>query len=169
MPDRTVQPTLLQDAIARPGKAQKVLAFTLDDREYAVHIAQAKEVLDGPSITRIPYMPDFLKGAMNLRGEILCVLDIRPFCGLPSCRRIDSAKVIVTDVTGSAIGILADRVKGTLEIAPDQVQAPLSTLDERIQRHLVGQVRLKDRIVVWLDFQSILESEPVTRLRGMVG
>ena len=169
MSDRNAQQTLPQDANARPGKARKVLAFTLNGEDYAVDIAQAKEVLEVPCITKVPYVPDFVKGAMNLRGEIISVLDIRPFCGLPPGKRTEQAKVLVTDAAGSQIGILVDQVRGTMEFDPDQVQAPLSTLEERIQCHVVGQVRLKDHIVVWLDFRSILQSESVTRLRGMTG
>jgi len=182
MSDKNAQGTAVEDRCANlsavPAKAgagrgslltRKVLVFTLNDGDYAVDIAQAKEVLDSPFITKIPYVPDFVKGAINLRGEIISVLDLRPFCGLGPSKRTDPPKVLVTDVTGSVIGVLADQVKGTLEICPDQVQDPLLTLDGRIQCHVKGQVRMEDRIVVWLDLRSILQSEAINRLRGTVG
>ena len=163
MPDRNESKTV--DTAAAIARRRKALAFTLQGQEYAVDIHQATEVLDVLAVTRIPHMPDFVKGAMNLRGEILTVLDLRPFCGLRTVRRMDPAKVIVTDITGLAVGILVDGVKGTLEVSPDEIQPPLSTLNEETKGHVVGQVRLKDRVVVWLDFQSILQSERVAQLR----
>ena len=192
MPDKNAQGTAVEDRCANlfaaclspcdgrqvPARAgagrgsllsRKVLAFTLNEEDFAVDIGQAKEVLESPCITKIPYVPDFVKGAINLRGEIISVLDIRPFCGLGPSKRTEPAKVLVTDVTGSVMGVLADQVKGTMEICPDQVQEPLLTLDGRVQCHVKGQIRLEDRIVVWLDLRSILQSEAIARLRGTVG
>ena len=63
MPDQDAQEALVQDPLVTLGRGRKALAFLLHDKEYAVDIDQAKEVLDVPSMTKIPLMPDFVKGA----------------------------------------------------------------------------------------------------------
>ena len=71
--------TMFESMEQAPTKvaSQKVLLFTLDKQNFAVDIADAKEVLEMTPVTKIPYAPGFVIGDMNLRGEILAVLDIR--------------------------------------------------------------------------------------------
>lgn len=145
---------------------QKVLVFTLDQEQFAVDIADAKEVLELSRTTKIPYAPGFIVGAMNLRGDILTVIDIRMLIGLPQVKRVDDAKVIVTDVTGSPVGLLADTVQGTLDLPLDEIQNPLLTLEGAGVNHMKGQVQLEDHILVLLDLKRLLNCDEFNRLRG---
>ena len=143
----------------------KVLVFTLSNEDYAIDLAEAKEVLELSRLTKIPYTPGFVRGAMNLRGEIITVIDIRELAGIPTQKANGEIKVIVTDVTGNPIGILADTVKGTIDIPKADIQPPLLTIAERSQRHIKGQVKLGDEILILLDLRKILLSEAMNQLR----
>jgi purine-binding chemotaxis protein CheW len=160
---------MLDDGVRTPAQTvcQKVLVFTLDREHFAVDIADAKEVLELARITKIPYVPGFIVGAMNLRGELLTVIDIRALLGLPQAGRLDEAKVIVTDVTGAAVGLLADTVQGTLDLPLDEIQKPLLTLDGSAQNHMRGQIQLADHILVLLDLKRLLYCDEINRLRGI--
>ena len=148
---------------------QKVLVFTLDQEQFAVDISEAKEVLELSRTTKIPYVPGFVVGAMNLRGEILTVIDIRALIGLPHVKRSDDAKVIVTDVTGDPVGLLADTVMGTLDVPVEQIQNPLLTLEGRVENHMKGQIQLEDDILVLLNLTCLLNCDDINRLRGAHG
>lgn len=143
----------------------KVLVFSLSEEDYAIDLEEAKEVLELSRLTKIPYAPAFVRGAMNLRGEIITVIDIRELAGIPTRKTTGEVKVIVTDVTGHPIGIQADTVKGTLDIPKEDIQPPLLTIAERSQRHIKGQVKLDDQILVLLDLPKILLSEAMNQLR----
>ncbi len=145
----------------------KVLVFSLSDEDYAIDLEEAKEVLELSRLTKIPYTPAFVRGAMNLRGEIITVIDIRELAGLPARKINEAFKVIVTDVTDSPIGILADMVKGTLDISKADIQPPLLTISERSQRHIKGQVRLENQILILLDLKKILLNDAINQLRGI--
>jgi purine-binding chemotaxis protein CheW len=159
---------MLDDATQTPVQEdwQKMLVFTLDREHFAVDIADAKEVLELSRTTKIPYAPSFIVGAMNLRGEILTVIDIRLLIGLPQVGRLDESRVIVTDVTGSPIGLLADTVQGTLDIPVDKIQIPLLTLEGSAQNHMKGQVQFDDHILVLLNLDRLLNCDDINRLRG---
>ena len=160
---------MLEDVDQATAKTncQKVLVFTLDQEQFAVDIADAKEVLELSRTTKIPYAPNFILGAMNLRGDILTVIDIRTLIGLPQARRLDEAKVIVTDVTGAPVGLLADTVQGTLDLSVDDIQNPLLTLEGSSMNHMKGQVQLEDNILVLLDLKRLLSCDDINRLRGI--
>ena len=144
----------------------KVLEFDLNDESYGVNIEDAKEVVELPRLTKIPYAPFFVKGAMNLRGEIISVIDIRKFFGLEKKARTEQSKVIITDATGTSIGIVADRVQGTIDIELNEIQSPLLTIHNHLEDHIVGQIQLNDRILVLLDLKKILKCETIERLRS---
>ena len=79
-------------------KTKRVLAFSLGGENYCVDIDQAKEVIRPPEITRVPNTPEFIVGIINLRGEIIAVVDIRHFFGLQIQEKSKDIRVIVTDV-----------------------------------------------------------------------
>ena len=143
----------------------KVLEFTLNGESYGIAIADAKEVVEVPRLTKIPYAPTFVKGAMNLRGEIITVIDIRDLLGLDKQQRAEQPKVIVTDITGTAMGIIADTVRGTLDIDAERIQLSILSTENHMEDHIKGQVQLDHYILVILDLHKILMCEAIIKLR----
>jgi len=146
----------------------RVLQFRLSSEHYCVAIDQVKEVITIPEITRVPLTPEFVVGVINLRGEIICVLDIRNFFSLSEIEKTGDARIIISDVTGSLTGILVDRIEGTVEIDKDTIQAPLATLKEEMRRYTTGQAQLGDKIVTLLDLEKIFHSEAIESLRKTI-
>ncbi len=143
----------------------RVLAFSLGGENYCAGIHQIRSVVRVESITRIPNAPEFVIGVTNLRGQILPVIDIRSFFGLAQKKRTEKSRVIVSDVTGSAIGILVDEVKQAMEIDEAAIQPPLATVSEKLAAYTKGQVQVLEAIIIILDLEKILRSEEIERLR----
>jgi len=143
----------------------RVLAFSLGGENYCAEIHQIRSVVRVESITRIPNAPDFVVGVTNLRGQILPVIDIRSFFGLAQKKRTEKSRVIVSDVTGSAIGIMVDEVRQAMEIDETLIQPPLATVSEKLAAYTKGQVEVQDAIIIILDFEKVLRSEEIERIR----
>ena len=143
----------------------RVLAFGLGGENYCAEIHQIRSVVRVESITRIPNAPDFVVGVTNLRGQILPVIDIRSFFGLAQKKRTEKSRVIVSDVTGSAIGIMVDEVRQAMEIDETLIQPPLATVSEKLAAYTKGQVEVQDAIIIILDFEKVLRSEEIERIR----
>ena len=146
-------------------KTKRVLAFSLGGENYCVDIDQAKEVIRPPEITRVPNTPEFIVGIINLRGEIIAVVDIRHFFGLQIQEKSKDIRVIVTDVGGSAVGILVDKVEATLDIEEDLIQPPLATLKKELLNYTKGQAQYGDKILIILDLGKILKCEEIENLK----
>jgi len=146
-------------------KLLRVLVFSLGKENYCIDVRQAKEVMKMPETTRVPNVPSFVLGVANLRGEILSILDMHYFFGLEPLGKSHEVRIIVTDLTGEAIGLRVDRVKDTIEIDVDEVQVPLFTLKGNLASYTKGQVAHGDEILIFLDLQSVLQCEDIRNLR----
>ena len=145
--------------------SMRVLAFSLGGENYCAEIHQIRSVVRVESITRIPNAPDFVIGVTNLRGQILPVIDIRSFFGLAQKKRTEKSRVIVSDVTGSSIGILVDDVKQAMEIDEAAIQPPLATVSEKLATYTKGQFQMQDAIIIILDLEKVLRSEDIDNLK----
>ncbi|MBL7158761.1 MAG: purine-binding chemotaxis protein CheW [Candidatus Omnitrophica bacterium] len=155
----------LEEVKKKKEKTIRVLVFSLGGENYCVGIADTKEVIRPPDITRVPMAPEFVVGIINLRGEIISILDIRHFFGLSVKEKTKDMRVIISDVTGSAIGIMADEVKDTIEIEESVIQPPISTLKGRLAEYTKGQTRVGKDILILLDLGKILKCEEIENLR----
>jgi len=146
-------------------KTVRVLVFGLGGESYCADINTVRSVVRIDSVTRIPNMPEFIIGVMNLRGEIISVLDIRSIFGLPQKKRTSSGRVIVTEAWGSQVGIIADDVRQAIDVEENAIQPPLATISGKLASYTKGQIQTKDEIITMLDLGRVLGSEEIMRIK----
>ena len=104
------------------------LTFNLGADEYALDIKKVREVLDYTEVTRVPRMPDYLCGVINLRGNVVPVVDLRQKLGMSATERSVNTCIVITEVGMEGecvhVGVLADSVHEVLDLGPDQIQPP---------------------------------------------
>lgn len=107
---------------------QQYLTFTLDEEAYAIDVARVREILELPHITKMPRMPRFMRGVLNLRGNVVPVIDLRLVFGLSSAEdSVDTCIIIVevrTDNETVVLGSLADSVQEVIDLGPEQIEPP---------------------------------------------
>jgi purine-binding chemotaxis protein CheW len=106
----------------------EVVEFLLGRERYAIDSACVREVHPLEQLTPLPCTPVFVLGIVNLRGEMLSVVDVKTFFGLPPQEPTDRNRIIVLEADDMRFGILADAIAGVGRIALDDVQAPPPTL-----------------------------------------
>jgi purine-binding chemotaxis protein CheW len=149
---------------AEPGETQnladsiEVVEFSLAHEHYAIESAYVREVYPLESLTPLPCTPAFVLGIVNLRGEIVSVIDLRKFFDLPQTGLPDLNKVIVLESANMVFGLLADAIVGVRRIALSEIQPTLPTLNGIRERHLKGITA--ERTVV-LDAAKLLADEDI--------
>ena len=143
----------------------RALVFSLKNEKYAVDVNQIKEVVSVSGITRVPHAPEFIVGVMNLRGEIISVLDIRYFLGLERRTLSLEEKLIIVEIDSEFTGILVDKIEDTVFFERELIQPPLATLGEVLSRFTLGQIQIGEDIYIILDLIKILQSEEVEKLK----
>jgi len=139
------------------SKTQQLVAFKLSDEEYGVEITQVQEIVRMSEITRIPGMPDFIEGVMNLRGKIIPVIDLRKRFLLPGKAVDDKSRIVVVNVSGQIIGLIVDSVSEVINLSEGQITPIPSTIAAIDAEYLDGVVNiLEKRMVILLNLEKLL-------------
>ena len=152
-------------ALARqPGQAEaagehiEVVEFVLAHERYAVETRYVREVYPLENLTPLPCTPAFVLGVVNLRGEILSVIDLKKFFELPEKGLTDLNMVIVLEAESMLFGILADAVLGVRRVSVAEIQPSLPTLTGVREAYLRGVTA--GRTVI-LDAEKLLADERI--------
>ncbi len=136
----------------------EVVEFLLAHESYAVESSYVREVCQLGNLTPLPCTPAFVLGIVNLRGEIVSVIDVRKFFDLPQAGLPDLNKVIVLESGNMVFGILADAILGVRRIPLAEIQPSLPTLTGIREKYLKGIT--PERMVV-LDAGKLLADEEI--------
>jgi purine-binding chemotaxis protein CheW len=110
------------------AQTDQYLTFTLAEETFAVEIVKVREVIDYVHVTRVPRMPTYLRGVINLRGSVVPVIDLRSILGMPSVEKTVDTCVIIAEVQFEGevlhLGMLADSVQEVIDVNPSQIDPP---------------------------------------------
>ncbi len=153
---------LYEDALAEDG--DQFLTFLLGGEEYGVQILKVQEIKGYSVITPIPNTPAFIKGAMNLRGTVVPVVDLRERFGMPVSAYDRFTVIIVVMVGTRIVGLVVDAVSDVLTISGDEI-APPPPLGHGVDTSfMTGMAKSADKLVLLLDIDKVLGDEMAVAL-----
>jgi purine-binding chemotaxis protein CheW len=138
------------------GDVLQIVSFLLDEVEYGVDILAVHEILRYPDITRLPNTPEFIKGVINLRGNVIPVVDVRVRFGFPTAEVTDLTRIIVIESEGKEVGLLVDNVYQVVRLPESHVDQPSELIEGVSEEFIKGIGRLKDRLIVILNLGNML-------------
>ena len=124
----------------------EVIEFLIANEKYAIESEYIREVYPLKGITPLPCTPNFVLGIINVRGEILSVIDIKKFFDLPEAGLTDHNKVVIVQSDEMELGILADSILGMRSIPLKEIQSSLPTLTGICIEYLKGVT--SERLVI---------------------
>jgi purine-binding chemotaxis protein CheW len=145
----------------------QLVAFALDREEFAIPIAQIREIIRVGDITRIPQAPPHVRGVMNLRGRILPVVELRSRLGLPPAEVTSRSRVLVADAQGRTLGLLVDAVTEVVKIPERAIVPPPDDILAANANYITGVARLGSRLLILLELDQAVgpgSSSPVSRV-----
>lgn len=150
-------------------KEYQLVVFTIGDEEFGVDISQVREIVRLVQITYLPKAPVFIEGVVNLRGQVLAVIDLSKRLGVGSRERGETTRIIVVEVGENTVGMIVDSVSEVLRLSSDCVEEVPSLVDTEVPEHYIkGVGKLKDRLLVLLDLNRILTPEEVQHVERHV-
>jgi purine-binding chemotaxis protein CheW len=145
------------DAMSKEGK---YLTFALAHEEYGLEILKVREIIGYMDITAVPQTPHHVKGVINLRGQVIPVIDLRGKFGMDSTEVTDETCIIVVEITQNNraynTGIVVDHVQEVLDIAGKDIEeAPQfgSSVDTNF---ILGMGKIGDTVKILLDIDKVL-------------
>ena len=141
--------------------ADRFLTFSLGDQSFAIPLLQVKEVIALPDVTPVPQTPPYFVGIMNLRGQVITVLDLRTKLAIKPSAHAETV-VIICDLSSYNIGIVVDSVNAVIAAMPDQI-APKPELTGSKVEAITGVYQDQNQLVLMLDIsQAINLSDQAT-------
>jgi len=141
------------------------LTFTVSDELYAINVSHIREVLEFQSVSKVPRMPDFMRGIINLRGSVVPVLDLKMKFGLGKTEKSIDSSVIVTEMSMDnemvVIGLLTDAVSEVLELEDDDIE-PTPYIGTHVQTEFIkGMGKKGETFIIILDINRVLTYQEI--------
>jgi purine-binding chemotaxis protein CheW len=153
------------DTINETNNSERFLVFSLRDQDYAIPLLNVKEVIAIPEITPIPYSPSHFKGIMNLRGQIISVIDLRLKFKFPPSDQTQETAIIILDLDSVFFGVIVDTIDCVLAVESADLR-PSPDIDNQTRHDCITGVTQKgEKLVLVLDIHRTLSIEDRNTLR----
>jgi purine-binding chemotaxis protein CheW len=145
---------------------QKYLTFKLASEIYGLEILRVREIIGVLPITRVPRMPEHVRGVINLRGKVIPVIDLRTKFGMEMAEETSETCIIVVDAEDGSgdvlIGILVDSVSEVLDISAGNIEDP-PEMDSTIDTgYISGMGKAADKVIILLDIVRVLDTQEIS-------
>ena len=160
--------TLEQVNKALLDKAGKYLTFALGKEQYGLEILKVREIIGYMEITAVPQTPHYVKGVINLRGQVIPVIDLRAKFGMETAELTEQTCIIVCEIQSGkrsfSTGIIVDNVEEVLDIPGEDIEeAPQfgSSVDTNF---ILGMGKIGDTVKILLDIDKVLAGDDFSGL-----
>ncbi|MBW8000826.1 MAG: purine-binding chemotaxis protein CheW [Planctomycetes bacterium] len=147
-------------------KEGKYLTFALASEEYGLEILKVREIIGYMDITAVPQTPDHVKGVINLRGQVIPVVDLRAKFGMDTTERTEETCIIVVEITQGEkkfnTGIVVDRVQEVLDIPGEDIEGSPQFGSSVNTDFILGMGKVGDAVKILLDIDKVLAGENLT-------
>ncbi|HER35727.1 MAG: chemotaxis protein CheW [Halothiobacillaceae bacterium] len=158
--DRTHQPEQYDEELDEQDKGplSRWVNFTVDQETYALNVLDVQEVLRDAEITPIPGAPDAILGIINLRGNVVTVVDARTFFGLEQRGWDEHSRIMVIEVaSGEIVGLVVDSVAEVIALPESVVDRAMMSVSDDRARHILGIVPQDEKLIILVDMKSLSE------------
>jgi len=151
-------------------ETRQYLTFTLDGELFALDISKVREVLDYTKITKVPQMPEFMLGVINLRGTVVPVIEMRTKFGMNRVERSVNTCIVIVEIIldgdNVILGALVDSVQEVFDLEPDQIEPP-PKIGMRLKTEFIkGMGKKEEKFIIILDIDRVFSTEELVMLQG---
>jgi purine-binding chemotaxis protein CheW len=148
----------MADSQNNSGSLQCV-TFTLEDEIYGINVMQVQEVLREIEVAPVPGAPHYVLGIINLRGNVVSVIDARTRFGLPTRESDDMTRIIVIEAQQQIIGILVDSVAEVVDVKMDEIDTAPNVGNTESSKYIDGVVSRGDKLLILVDLNKLLSDQ----------
>ncbi len=149
------------------GKTLQVVTFALGSEEYGVDIAQVQEINRMVTITHVPRAPQFMEGVINLRGQLIPIIDLRTRFGMDRSERTKNTRIVVTEIGSKRIGMVVDSVSEVLRIPVEQIEDAPDLVAGVDTEYIRGVGKMGDRLIIMLDLGRVISGTEKVELQKL--
>ena len=137
----------------------QLVTFRLKDETYGINVVQVQEVLRITEIAPVPGAPGYVLGIINLRGNVVTVIDTRTRFGLPTTELDDASRIVIIESEQQVVGILVDSVAEVVELRNSQIDQAPSVGNDESARYIQGVASRDEGLLIVVDLNKLLSEE----------
>jgi purine-binding chemotaxis protein CheW len=137
----------------------QLVTFRLKDETYGINVMQVQEVLRISEIAPVPGAPPYVLGIINLRGNVVTVIDTRTRFGLPSTEVDDASRIVIIESEQQVVGILVDSVAEVVELRQSEIDSAPNVGNEESSRYIQGVASRDEDLLIVVDLNKLLTDE----------
>ena len=148
----------------------QLVVFKIGNEEFGVEISQVREIVRLLDITYMPKAPEFIEGVVNLRGQIVAIIDLAKRLGIASNPRGENTRIIIVELKENIVGMIVDSVSEVLRLSSEGIEDVPGLIETEVPEHYIrGVGKLPDRLLVLLDLDHVLSHEEVQNIVKTAG
>jgi purine-binding chemotaxis protein CheW len=131
----------------------------LESEKYGINVMQVQEVLRVTEIAPVPGAPDYVLGIINLRGNVVTVIDTRRRFGLPTKEMDDSTRIVIIEAEDQVVGILVDSVAEVVDLRASEIETAPNVGTEESSKFIQGVASVDSELLIIVDLNKLLSDE----------
>ncbi|MBI3560788.1 MAG: chemotaxis protein CheW [Gammaproteobacteria bacterium] len=147
-----------QAAVNMSDSVIQWVTFFLDNEKYGIKVMQVQEVLRMTEIAPVPGAPDYVLGIINLRGNVVTVIDTRKRFGLPEKKPEDATRIVIIEANDQVVGILVDSVAEVAELRASQIESTPNVGSDESSKYIQGVSSHGDELLILVDVDKLLST-----------
>ncbi|SEB47203.1 chemotaxis protein CheW [Paenibacillus sp. GP183] len=150
------------------GEEKKVIVFALGSEEYGVEVDKVRTIERMQPMTRVPKVPAFINGVINLRGVVVPIIDLRARFGLELAEYNDNTRIIIVSAEEYEVGLIVDSANDVIDLDSDEINSPPEIVGGIKAKYLDGIARVgENRLLVLLNLERVLDKSEIQQLEGI--
>ncbi|MEO6696979.1 MAG: chemotaxis protein CheW [Gammaproteobacteria bacterium] len=143
------------------------VTFRLDNETYGVNVMQIQEVLRMTEIAPVPGAPDYVLGIINLRGNVVTVIDTRKRFGLEPRETDDATRIVITEIEQQVIGMLVDAVAEVVDVRLSEIETAPNVGNDDSSRFIQGVSSREGELLILVDLNKLLSPEELKEMSAL--
>jgi purine-binding chemotaxis protein CheW len=135
---------------------KQYVVFKVADQEFGTDIHKVSIIEKTMNITRVPTMPSYIKGVVNLRGEIIPVMSLRLKFGLTEIEADDDARVVIFKLNDIKLGVLVDAVAEVVTLKENDIESVTLITNDRNYDYIIGVAKVEGRLITLLNIEKLI-------------
>lgn len=156
-----------QAAQATNDSVLQCVTFRLDNEIYGINVMQVQEVLRVTEIAPVPGAPHYVLGIINLRGNVVTVIDTRERLGLDAKEVDESTRIVIIEADKMVVGILVDAVAEVVDLRSSEIESAPSVGNDESSKYIQGVASRDGELLILVDLNKLLNDEEWAELGSM--
>lgn len=143
------------------------VTFRLENESYGINVMQVQEVLRYTEIAPVPGAPNYVLGIINLRGNVVTVIDTRQRFGLPTADTTDQTRIVIIEAENQVVGILVDAVAEVVYLRQSEIETTPNVGNEESAKFIQGVCHKNDELLILVDLEKLMSDEEWSDISGL--